>query len=158
MMNETYSSFEKELAESGKLVYTNVGVSMMPLIHEGKDVMVIETCKEPPKKHDVVLFVRPGVQGRGHYVVHRILKVRRDGSFFIAGDHDTSGEIVRPECVLGVLVDLVRDGKPYAFRGFRYWCYLHLWCAPYPFRFFVLKTFRGIKQFFAAVKYKLTGK
>lgn len=157
-MSEVYSSFEKELAEHGRLIYTNVGVSMMPLIREGKDILTIEPCKEPPKKLDVVLFVRPAVQGRGHYVVHRILKIRRDGSYFIAGDHDASGEIVRREQILGVLTKLIRDGKPYDPKGFRYFCYLHLWCAPYHFRFFVWKVFRASKQFFAAVKYKLTGK
>ena len=118
MTNEKFSSFERELAEHGRLIYTNVGVSMMPLIREGKDVMVIEACKEPPKKLDVVLFVRPDVQGRGRYVVHRILKKRRDGSYFIAGDHDTSGEIVTREQILGRLTGLVRDGKPYGFCGF----------------------------------------
>ncbi|MBQ7172947.1 MAG: S24/S26 family peptidase [Clostridia bacterium] len=158
MTNEKFSSFERELAEHGRLIYTNVGVSMMPLIREGKDVMMIEACKEPPKKLDVVLFVRPHVQGRGHYVVHRILKVRRDGTYFIAGDHDTSGEIVPSECILGILTSLVRDGKPYAFKGFRHWCYLHLRCAPYHARFFVLKAVRGTRQFLRAVKYKLTGK
>lgn len=158
MTNEKFSSFERELAEHGRLVYTNVGVSMMPLIRERRDVMVIEATKTPPRKLDAVLFVRDGVEGRGHYVVHRILKIRRDGRYFIAGDHDTSGEVVAPDHVIGVLTTLTRDGRPYPFRGFRYWCYLHLWCAPYHFRFFVLKVARGTKQFFRAVRYKLTGK
>lgn len=149
MADETYSSFERELAENGKLVYTNVGVSMLPLIREKRDVMVIETCKEAPKRLDAVLFLRDGVQGRGKYVVHRILNIRKDGSYFIAGDHDCSGEIVPKDQILGVLTSLTRDGKPYAFRGFAYWCYLHLWCAPYHLRFFFLRVFRAVKVFFS---------
>ena len=149
MMNEEFSSFERELAEHGKLVYTNVGVSMMPLIREKRDVMVIETCKEPPKRLDAVLFYRDDVQGRGKYVVHRILKTYKNGSYLIAGDHDSSGEIVQKDHVLGVLTSLVRDGKPFAFRGFRYWCYLHFWCAPYHLRFFFLRVFRTLKVFFS---------
>ena len=157
-MNEKISSFEKELKESGKLIYTNVGISMLPLIRERRDVMVIETRAGAPKKLQAVLFRREGVEGRGKYVVHRILKVRKNGDCFIAGDHDYSGEIVKPEQILGVLTTVLRDGKPVKFSGVRYWCYLHLWCAPYPFRFFVLHVGRGIKAFFRAVRYKLTGK
>lgn len=157
-MNEKFSSFEKELEESGKLIYTNVGISMLPLIHENRDVMVIEKRTGAPKKLQAVLFRREGMEGRGKYVVHRILKVRKNGDCFIAGDHDYAGEIVKPEQILGVLTTVVRDGKPVKFCGFRYWCYLHLWCAPYHVRFFILRVGRGIKAFFHAVRHKLTGK
>ena len=37
-----YTTFEEELEQNGKLVYTNVGVSMLPLLREGRDVMLIE--------------------------------------------------------------------------------------------------------------------
>ena len=36
------STFEDILAKNGRLVYTNVGVSMLPLIREGRDILVIE--------------------------------------------------------------------------------------------------------------------
>ncbi len=158
MMNEEFSSFERELRENGKVVYTNVGVSMMPMIREKRDVMRIERIHDAPKRLDVVLFRRDGVEGRGRYVLHRILRVRRDGRYFIAGDHDTSGEIVDKDHILGVLTSLMRDGKPYRFSSFRYWCYLHLWCAPYHFRFFVLRAVRKIRYLFSALRYKLFGK
>ncbi len=158
MPNAEFSSFERELQEHGKLVYTNVGVSMMPLIREGRDVMVIESCREAPKKLQAVLFRRDGVTGRGRYVVHRILKVRRDGSYFIAGDHDTSGEIVEPGQILGVLTSLLRDGKQLNFHSARYRFYLYFWCAPYRLRFFLLRAVRGMRAFFSAVRQKLFGK
>lgn len=34
-MNKDRVTFEEELARSGKLVYTNVGVSMLPMLREG---------------------------------------------------------------------------------------------------------------------------
>lgn len=153
-----YSSFEKELAENGKLVYTNVGVSMMPLIREKRDVILMERLDDAPKRFDVVLFRRDGIEGRGHYVLHRVLRVRRDGRFLIAGDHDASGEIVEKDHILGRMTSLLRDGKPYRFSGFRYWCYLHLWCAPYRLRFFFLRAVRKIRYLFSALRYKLFGK
>ena len=38
-------SFEEELEKSGKLIYTNVGVSMRPLIKQDRDLLVIEKPK-----------------------------------------------------------------------------------------------------------------
>lgn len=154
-MSENYSSFENELETNGKLIYTNVGVSMMPLIRENRDVMVIEKLSDSPKKLDAVLFKRDGFTGRGKYIVHRIVKIRKDGKYFIAGDNCFDGEIVDKDHILGILTAVVRDGKKINFSGFRYFIYLHFWCAPYRLRFFILKIKSGIRAFFAAVKYKL---
>ena len=38
------SSFEEVLGRDGRLVYYNVGDSMMPLIRPGRDLLVIEGC------------------------------------------------------------------------------------------------------------------
>ena len=86
-------TFEEVLAQNGKLAYTNVGISMMPLIREGRDVMMIEARETAAiRRYDAVLFRRPGVTGRGAYVLHRILKILPDGKYWIVGDNCTSGE------------------------------------------------------------------
>ena len=78
----TYTTFEEELERSGKLAYTNVGVSMLPLIRQEKDVMVIEKA-DTYRPLDAVLFRRKGVTGRGAYVLHRILKIMPDGRYWL---------------------------------------------------------------------------
>ena len=40
------STFEEELARKRKLIYTNVGDSMMPLLRQGKDLLIIERPEE----------------------------------------------------------------------------------------------------------------
>ena len=134
------TSFEEELERSGYLAYTNVGVSMLPLLRERRDVMRIERI--PWKRYDAVLFRRPGTVGRGRYVVHRILRVNEDGSCWIAGDNRTEGETVRPEDILGVLTGVIRDGRLLDLHDPRYRLYVALWCRPWPLRFAVL---RGVK-------------
>ena len=55
-MNET-TTFEEILDRFGKLVYPNKGVSMKPLLRQGRDLMVIERKgPEPCRKYDAVLF------------------------------------------------------------------------------------------------------
>ncbi len=132
------TSFEEELERSGRLAYTNVGISMLPLLREKRDVMRIERI--PWKRYDAVLFRRPGVVGRGRYIVHRILRVNRDGSCWIVGDNMTEGETVRPEDILGVLTGVNRDGRMVEFNDLRYRLYVALWCRPWRLRFAVLRV------------------
>ena len=64
--------FEKYLDEHGKLTYTNVGVSMLPLLRQGKDLFVLEKKKSGRcNVGDVVLYRR-----KHQYVLHRIIDVR----------------------------------------------------------------------------------
>ena len=116
------SSFEEELERSGTLVFPNKGTSMMPLLRENRDLMVIE--KKGPgrcKKYDAVLFKR----GKS-YVMHRIMKVREQ-DYFIAGDNCHVGDYVKDEQILGVMTKVVRDGKTISVEDPGYRIYAHLW-------------------------------
>ena len=87
--------FEEVLEKKGVIAYTNVGVSMLPLLRENRDIMIIrKRGADRLKKYDAVLFVRPEVQDQSCYVLHRILKVLEDG-YWIVGDNCVSGEYVR---------------------------------------------------------------
>ena len=152
-------TFEDVLAQNGKLAYTNVGISMMPLLREGHDVMVIE-ARDPKeiRRLDAVLFRRKGVIGRGAYVLHRILKVLPDGKYWIVGDNCTSGEVVAAEDILGVLTQVGRGGKKTIHvTDFSYRMYVLFWCRPYHFRFFVLRGLQFCKRCLCFLKRKLLG-
>ena len=134
------NSIAEELEKTGRVAYTNQGVSMRPLIRAGRDVWVIEKrSPEDIRKYDVVLFRRPPVNGRGVYVLHRVLKRFPDGRFWIVGDNCVTGETVRPENVLGVMTQLKRAGKAVDFSSLWYRAYVKLWCAPWRMRFAVLR-------------------
>ena len=145
-MNET-TTFEEILDRFGKLVYPNKGVSMKPLLRQGRDLMVIERKgPEPCRKYDAVLFKRPSVRGPDAYVLHRILRITDDGSYWIVGDNCCTGDTVREEQILGTLSAVVRDGKktvPVTSPVYR--AYVALWCDFYPLRFALirLKRFAG---------------
>ena len=142
-MNETVS-FEEILERDGTLVYTNKGVSMLPLLREGRDLMVIRRKgPERCKRLDVVLFRRPGASGRGAYVLHRVLRVNGDGTYWILGDNCVAGETVREENVLGVLTAVVRNGKTVQTTNWNYRVYSHLWCGCYPVRIALTRA-RGL--------------
>lgn len=149
-------TFEQELSENGKLIYTNVGVSMRPLIREGRDILVIEKrSPESIKRYDAVLFKRANIKGRGEYVLHRIVKILPNGDFYIVGDNATKGEIVKPSQILGVLTGLNHAGRQVNLKGFKYRLYVYLWCAPYHLRFSVLHTKHFLSFIFGSILHKL---
>ena len=125
------STFEEELERTGKLVYTNVGDSMMPLIRQDKDLLIIEKKPEGRlKKYDVPLYKRDS----GQYVLHRILKVR-DQDYVICGDNRWRREYgITDRHIIGVLTGIVRDGKTVSVNDKGYRLYVHLWCGLYYLR------------------------
>ncbi len=132
---ENEKSFASVLKETGILVYTTRGVSMRPLLRQGKDVVVIEKKKEHCKKYDAVLFQRRN----GQYVLHRILK-GKNGKYWIVGDNCISGETVDENQIIGVMTSVKRNGKTIKVTDWPYKLYVHLWCDVYPIRFLMLRA------------------
>lgn len=119
------STYEEQIQQHGSLVYTNVGDSMMPLLREKRDLLIIEKRgPERLKKYDVPLYKRPN----GQYVLHRIIKVRKD-DYVIVGDNRWQREFgVKDDWIFGVLTGVVRDGKKLDVNNWKYKLYVHLWC------------------------------
>lgn len=134
-------TIEEILERDGHLAYPNKGVSMMPLLRQDRDLMLIEK-RGPERCHklDAVLFRRPGVVGHGAYVLHRILRVNDDGTYWIIGDNCFSGETVAEENVLGILTGIVRDGKTITISNPWYRLYVNTWCRWVHFRAAILRV------------------
>jgi len=128
-------SFEHILETQGTLVYTNVGDSMMPLIKQGRDIIVIARKPEGRLKRLDVPLYRRNTDPPGKYVLHRILWVRKN-DYFIAGDNRRWGETGITDChIIGVLKAVVRNGKPVDLeKSWKYKLYSHLWCDLFPIR------------------------
>lgn len=124
-------TFEEELALHGGFVFTSKGVSMLPLIRPGRDLVEITARQAPLKKYDVVLYQ----SGDGRYILHRIIR-RRGDVYDILGDHNVRMERgVEDAQIIGVLSAVVRDGQRRVdFDGLSYRLYVALWCGLYPLR------------------------
>lgn len=143
------STFEQVLQEHGQLVYTNVGDSMWPLLHEGRDLMIIDKKPEGRmKKYDAILYKRPC----GKYIMHRILKVRKD-DYVLCGDNRWLREFgVKDEWILGVLTAVVRKGKRVSVTSWKYRLYVHIWCDFYWIRAFILRGWGVLRKIVRKIK------
>lgn len=138
------STFEEEIKRTGKLIYTNVGDSMQPLIRQGRDLLIISKAEGRLKKYDVPLYKRDS----GQYVLHRILKVREQ-DYIICGDNRHHREYgITDRHIIGVLTGIVRDGKEISVDDFGYKLYVHLWCDFFYVRVFILRMKHFIKKRF----------
>lgn len=136
------STFEEEIERSGKIIYTNVGDSMMPLIKQGRDVLVISKPNGRLKRYDVPLYKRDS----GQYVLHRILEVR-ENDYVICGDNRWKKEYgITDRHIIGVLTGMIRDGREIPVTDRKYRLYVHLWCDFFPVRAWVIRARQFLKR------------
>lgn len=130
-------TYEDYLSENGSLTYKFTGVSMNPMLKQGRDVFTVKAkTDERCKKYDVVLYRRPPKS----YVLHRVIEVR-ENDYVILGDNCIAKEYgIRDEDIIGVLSEFVRKGKTIQVNQFGYRVYSRLWLAIYPLRVFIKKV------------------
>jgi len=131
-------SFEEILKRDGKLCYSVRGTSMLPMLRQDRDLVVIQAAGgQRLAPLDVALYKR-GKQ----YVLHRVISVR-EGGYIFRGDNTYIPEYVPEDKVLGVLRSFVRDGHEYVVTDPRYLRYARFWCAVYGLRAFSFRC-RGL--------------
>lgn len=134
-MQEKSLSFRELIERDGRLLYTCKGISMLPLIKQQRDVVIIEKWSTYElKTMDVVLFVREN----GQYVLHRILKID-DDKYWIAGDNCVTGEWVSEMQILGIMTAISKNGKVIRTANAIYRAYVWIWCKPWRIRIQITK-------------------
>lgn len=103
---------------------------MLPLLRQKKDLFTVTKQQGRYKKYDVVLYKRDN----GDYVLHRIVKVLKDG-YVILGDNCLNKEYgITDKDILGIMTSFVRDGREYQVSSKGYQLYVRVWYALYPVR------------------------
>ena len=137
------SSLKKYLSEQGKIISSNVGVSMLPLLRQGKDLFFIEKKgAERCKVGDVVLYRR-----KRQYVLHRIIEVRPD-DYVILGDNCTLKEYgIKDSDILAIMTSFIRNGREHSVNELAYKIYSFVWLKLAPIRIFLRhKIFPALKK------------
>lgn len=133
---------EEILLREGKYVGATVGVSMLPMLKSGRDLVVIQPKRTRPRPLDVVLYKR----GK-KYLLHRVIKISSDG-YVLRGDNCYAEEQVGEEQVLGVLVGFFRKDVYCSCSDARWICYARRRVGNYPLRRFVYRAKRTLKHLF----------
>ena len=105
------------------------GTSMLPMLREETDSVVLSPVDAPLKKYDLPLYCRDN----GKYVLHRIIDVK-DGYYVIRGDNTYVKEKVPDEWILGVMTEFYRGDKHIVANSKKYRAYVRFWKFIYPLR------------------------
>lgn len=113
------------------------GISMLPMLRQGKDSVELSPLPQKLKKYDIPVYQYPS----GKYVMHRVIVVR-DDHYICRGDNLMEPETIYPDQLIGVVSAFKRGEKRIAVDNPCYRIYSRLWCLIFPVR----KGLRQIKK------------
>lgn len=128
---QTFNSIKDILDKTGKYTGKTMGSSMMPIIHQNRDDIIVVKNQGRLKKYDVPVYLT----SNGKYIMHRIVEVH-DDHYIIIGDNLMKKEYVTDDMICGVLVGYYRKGKRYIDCNTNklYKLYSRVWVALLPIR------------------------
>lgn len=136
-----YVSMLRMLTEQGKEVSMLIsGNSMSPFLMHGRDSIRFKKPDRKLKKGDMVFFQRKS----GQFVMHRIVRVRKEG-FYLLGDAHQTSEIEGPieeSQIFARITSVCRKGKWIGPGNFWWEFFEHVWIRIIPFRRFFINTYR----------------
>ena len=118
------------------------GVSMLPLIREGRDSVILSPVNGRLKKYDIPFYRRPD----GTYVLHRVVGFEGDG-YILCGDNQFVLEHgIGDEHIIAVVTGIRRGGKLIDMNGLPYRAYVLLWDLTRWPRSIIVRGARKIKR------------
>lgn len=139
---------EEILACGGEFRMYPKGTSMLPLIKQGRDSVVLKRNFESvAKKWDIAFYRRTN----GQFVLHRVMKIATDGSYIMCGDNQTQLEYgIRAEQIIGYVDRMYKGEREVSFGTLAHKLYLTFWCCM-SYR----KTWRYVKGKISGLKRRI---
>lgn len=140
-LEEVMPLVQEHLAQGQSVRFAPRGVSMLPLLRQGKDKVVLSPVTEPLKKYDLPLYQRDN----GQFVLHRIVKAGE--TFTCMGDNQHVPEPgIRRDQIIAVVTKIVRGRKEIDVTCWQYGLYCRAWHLLRPVKRILGKVKRYIKR------------
>ena len=131
--------FRERLEAGQKIRFSPRGISMLPMLRQGKDSVVLSPLPEVLHKYDLPLYQRDD----GKYILHRIVSV--DQTYTCIGDNQYCCEPgVRRDQMIALVTSFTRGDREISVEDPVYRLYCRLWHYS-----------RGLRYFLHRVKNKL---
>ena len=129
-MEELAKLLKLQLDDSGTAQLIVTGMSMWPMLTNRRDQVTLALPPETYCKGDLILYRRDC----GSYVLHRIVRIAKDGTFICSGDNQWLPEKVCPQQVFAIVTAFCRKGIHYPVTHCGYRCYVSVWVTMFPLR------------------------
>ena len=140
-LDDVMQIIAEKLETGGSVTFNPKGTSMLPMLRDGDDTVVLSKPKGRLHLFDLPLYRRKD----GSYVLHRVVNFGSDGSYTMCGDNDD---------VIGVVTAFYRKGKPYTVDSMKYRAYLEFMFYSKPLRKVIASTVSRSKNAFSKLKTK----
>ena len=121
---------QERLAAGQNICYVRFrGVSMLPMLRQGKDSVDLAPLPKRLKKYDLPVYLRSD----GQYVMHRVIKVK-ENYYVCLGDNTIEYEYIYPEQLIGVVCAFHRGEHKIEVNNFWYQMYCRVWWGIRPLR------------------------
>lgn len=119
----------ERLASGQSVSFSPRGISMLPMLRQGKDSVVLSPLPDKLNKYDLPLYQRDD----GHYVLHRIVKAGE--TYTCIGDNQFVYERgLEHRQMIAVVTAFTRDGKRIVVSDPGYRLYCRIWHISRPVR------------------------
>ena len=117
------------------------GTSMLPMLRQGRDTVLLSPLPNKLKKYDLPLYQR----SNGQYVLHRVVKV--GNTYTCIGDNQYETEPgLKDAQMIALVTEFYRDGKRYSVNDFGYRIYCRYWYYSRPLRLFFQHLRGGLRR------------
>lgn len=128
-LEELMPLIREQLSSGHSVQFSPKGTSMLPMLREGMDRVVLSPLPAELKKYDLPLYQRRD----GKYVLHRIVGVGE--TYAMLGDNQFTREPgIRREQMIGVVTTFYRGKKVHSVNELPYRIYCRLWVHSRRFR------------------------
>ena len=131
----------EELAEGKSVRFSPRGTSMLPMLRQESDSVVLSPLPQKLKKYDLPLYQRDN----GQYVLHRV--VRAEETITCMGDNQFEKETgLRHDQMIAVVTAFHRGSRKHSVNEPGYWFYCRFWHYSRPIRHFWLRGIGWIRR------------
>lgn len=128
-LEELMPLIREQLAAGKRVKFSPRGVSMLPMLRQGKDSVILSPLPERLKKYDLPLYQRDN----GQYVLHRVIKA--GDTYTCMGDNQFVPEHgLRHEQMIGLVTAFCREKKEIPVTALSYRIYCRVWHYSRPVR------------------------
>ncbi len=122
---DAIDAIEEVLASGGDFRIFPKGTSMLPLLVQKRDSVVLKRREGiPAKKHDIAFYRRKS----GQFVLHRVMRICADGTYTMCGDNQCVLEKgIEPSQIIAYVSEIYRKDKKIAMTGIAYSLYVFFW-------------------------------
>ena len=126
------SKLEQLIESMGAVTVHFNGSSMMPMLRDRRDLVVVEKICRPLQLHDVPVYRMPS----GKIIMHRIIKIK-NGEYIIRGDNLVQKEYgITDDMIIGALKGFYRDKKYIdCNKSVGYKWYVFIWTHTFALRY-----------------------